>query len=96
MGSNGSVYKGHLDSIGKIVAVKVLNLQRRAASKSFIAKCRALKNIRHRNLLKIQVVCSSIDFKGYDFKALVFDYMANGNLEQWLHPSMDERINPRI
>ncbi|XXG71823.1 hypothetical protein AAC387_Pa07g1060 [Persea americana] len=91
VGSYGSVYKGHLDSIGKIVAVKVLNLQRRGASKSFIAECRALKNIRHRNLLKIQTVCSSIDFKGDDFKALVFDYMANGNLEQWLHPSMDEQ-----
>ncbi|XXG71827.1 hypothetical protein AAC387_Pa07g1063 [Persea americana] len=91
VGSYGSVYKGHLDSIGKIVAVKVLNLQRRGASKSFIAECRALKNIRHRNLLKIQTVCSSINFKGDDFKALVFDYMANGNLEQWLHPSMDEQ-----
>ncbi|KAJ8629234.1 hypothetical protein MRB53_022557 [Persea americana] len=90
-GSYGSVYKGHLDSIGKIVAVKVLNLQRQGAFKSFIAECRALKNIRHRNLLKIQTVCSSINFKGDDFKALVFEYMANGNLEQWLHPSMDEQ-----
>ncbi|XXG71835.1 hypothetical protein AAC387_Pa07g1068 [Persea americana] len=91
VGSYGSVYKGSLDRIGKIVAVKVLNLERRGASNSFIAECRALRNIRHRNLLKIHTVCSSIDSKGNDFKAMVFDYMANGNLEQWLHPSMDEQ-----
>ncbi|KAJ8629195.1 hypothetical protein MRB53_022518 [Persea americana] len=91
VGSYGSVYKGHLDHIMKIVAVKVLNLQRHGASKSLIVKCKALRNIRHRNLLKVLTVCSSIDFKGDDFKALVFDYMGNGNLEQWLHTSMDEQ-----
>ncbi|KAJ8629204.1 hypothetical protein MRB53_022527 [Persea americana] len=91
VGSYGSVYKGYLDHITKSVAVKVLNLQRQGASKSFIVECKALRNIRHRNLLKVLTVCSSIDFKGDDFKALVFDYMANGNLEQWLHPGMDEQ-----
>ncbi|KAJ8629197.1 hypothetical protein MRB53_022520 [Persea americana] len=75
----------------KIVAVKVINLQRQGASTSFIVECKALRSIRHRNLLKVLTVCSSIDFKGDDFKALVFDYMANGNLEQWLYPSMDEQ-----
>ncbi|RWR80221.1 putative LRR receptor-like serine/threonine-protein kinase [Cinnamomum micranthum f. kanehirae] len=95
VGSYGSVYKGSLDRIGKIVAVKVLNLERRGASKSFIAECRALRNIRHRNLLKIHTVCSSIDSKGDDFKALVFDYMANGNLEQWLHASRDEQYQSK-
>ncbi|XXG71821.1 hypothetical protein AAC387_Pa07g1059 [Persea americana] len=93
--SYGSVYKGTLDCIRKIVAVKVLNLQRRGASKSFIAECKALRNVRHRNLLKVLTVCSSIDSKGDDFKALVFNYMANGNLERWLHPSMDEQHQPK-
>ncbi|RWR80222.1 putative LRR receptor-like serine/threonine-protein kinase [Cinnamomum micranthum f. kanehirae] len=95
VGSYGSFYKGSLDRIGKIVAVKVLNLERRGASKSFVAECRALRNIRHRNLLKIHTVCSSIDSKGDDFKALVFDYMANGNLEQWLHVSRDEQYQSK-
>ncbi|XXG71792.1 hypothetical protein AAC387_Pa07g1033 [Persea americana] len=75
----------------KIVALKVLNLQRQGASKSFIVECKALRNIQHQNLLKVLTVCSSIDFKGDDFKALVFDYMANENLEQWLHTSLDEQ-----
>ncbi|KAJ8629209.1 hypothetical protein MRB53_022532 [Persea americana] len=91
VGSYESVYKGYLDHIMKIVAVKVLNLQRQGASKSFIVECKALKNIRHRNLLKVLTVYSSIDFKGDDFKALVFAYMANGNLEQALHKCMDEQ-----
>ncbi|KAJ9160278.1 hypothetical protein P3X46_025692 [Hevea brasiliensis] len=89
-GSFSSVYRGSLDLHGeKIVAVKVLNLQQHGASKSFIAECRALVNVRHRNLVKVLTYCSSIDFKGNDFKALVLDFMANGSLEMWLHPKED-------
>ncbi|KAJ8620537.1 hypothetical protein MRB53_029066 [Persea americana] len=72
IGSYGSVYKASLDRIGKMVAVKVLNLERRGASKSFITECKALRNVRHRNLLKVLTVCSSVDSRGDDFKALVF------------------------
>ncbi|XP_058070342.1 probable LRR receptor-like serine/threonine-protein kinase At3g47570 [Magnolia sinica] len=88
MGSYGSVYKGILDRDETLIAVKVLNLQQRAASRSFLAECEALRNIRHRNLVKIITACSSIDFQGNDFKALVFEYMPNGNLEKWLHPNV--------
>jgi len=85
-GCFGSVYKGILVSHDKDVAIKVLNLKKKGAHKSFIAECNALKNIRHRNLVKILTCCSSTDYKGEEFKALVFDYMKNGSLEQWLHP----------
>ncbi|MQM06256.1 hypothetical protein Taro_039078 [Colocasia esculenta] len=92
-GSFGSVYRGNMDPSdpdAQIVAVKVINLQQRGASKSFIAECEALKNIRHRNLLKILTSCSSVDFSGRDFKALVFEFMPNGSLDQWLHPVRSE------
>ncbi|KAL4629096.1 hypothetical protein ACB092_05G284900 [Castanea dentata] len=79
------VYKGILGEDGSIVAVKVLNLQRRGASSSFISECETLKNIRHRNLVKIITSCSSVDFHGNDFKALVYEFLPNGNLENWLH-----------
>ncbi|KAM7462630.1 hypothetical protein LguiA_030751 [Lonicera macranthoides] len=89
VGSFGSVYKGILDREEKTVAVKVLNLQRQGASKSFIAECKALRNIRHRNLVKIITLSSSIDFQGNDFKALVYEFMPSGSLERWLNSSRD-------
>ncbi|KAK3411787.1 hypothetical protein EUGRSUZ_I00547, partial [Eucalyptus grandis] len=85
VGGFGSVYRGILMDNGTVVAVKVLHLVRRGALNSFIVECEALKNIKHRNLLKILTVCSSSDYQGNDFKALVYEFMDNGSLEQWLH-----------
>ncbi|KAK9725008.1 hypothetical protein RND81_05G115200 [Saponaria officinalis] len=82
-GTFGTVFKGVLD--GTMVAVKVLNLQQQGATKSFIAECKALRNTRHRNLVKIITVCSSTDFQRNDFKALVYEFMPRGNLDRWLH-----------
>ncbi|CAN1347034.1 Probable LRR receptor-like serine/threonine-protein kinase At3g47570 [Linum perenne] len=84
MGSFGTVYKAVLRET--TVAVKVFNLERSGASKSFIAECEALRNIRHRNLMKIVTVCSSVDRHGNDFKAVIYEFFANGSLEDWLHP----------
>ncbi|XP_030958988.1 receptor kinase-like protein Xa21 [Quercus lobata] len=88
-GSFGSVYKGVLDQEERLVAIKVLNLQNKDASKSFMSECKVLRNVRHRNLIKILTCCSSINYNGDDFKALVFEFMANGSLEMWLHPMTD-------
>ncbi|QHO33834.1 Putative LRR receptor-like serine/threonine-protein kinase [Arachis hypogaea] len=79
------------------VAIKVMNIETNEANKSFIAECNALKFMRRRNLAKILTCCSSIDFKGNDFKALVFEYMANGSLEKWLQPcgeSIEDESHP--
>ncbi|KAJ4955384.1 hypothetical protein NE237_012167 [Protea cynaroides] len=87
VGSFGSVYKGVLNYHGEtIVAVKVFNINQRGAFKSFAAECEALRNIRHRNLVKILTSCSSVDFEGNEFIALVYEFMSGGNLESWLHP----------
>ncbi|GKC01094.1 kinase-like domain-containing protein [Tanacetum coccineum] len=89
-GGFSSVYKGILDSDDKIfVAVKVLHLQNRGAHKSFLAECEAWRNIRHRNLLKIITSCSSVDFQRNDFKALVYEYMPNGSVHDWLHSNVN-------
>ncbi|XP_061357694.1 probable LRR receptor-like serine/threonine-protein kinase At3g47570 [Gastrolobium bilobum] len=94
-GSFGSVYKGTIEPEDRVVAIKVLNLQKKGVHKSFIAECNALKNIRHRNLIRILTCCSSTDFKGQEFKALVFEYMSNRSLESWLHPEIEVADQPR-
>lgn len=86
-GKFGSVYKGIVDEVGTTVAIKVLNLLRLGASKSFVAECQALRNIRHRNLVKILTACSGVDYHGNDFKALIYEFMVNGSLEKLLHPT---------
>ncbi|PPD77683.1 hypothetical protein GOBAR_DD25388 [Gossypium barbadense] len=78
-GSFGYVYKGRL-SDGMEVAIKVFNLQTEGAFSSFDIECDAMRNIVHRNIVKVITCCSSVDFK-----ALVLAYMSNGNLEKWLH-----------
>ena len=87
VGSFGSVYKGILDQGKHTVAIKVLNLLRHGASKSFMAECEILRNIKHRNLVKVLTICSSIDYQGHDFKSLVYEFLGNGNLVEWLHPT---------
>ncbi|KAE8723485.1 hypothetical protein F3Y22_tig00012370pilonHSYRG00070 [Hibiscus syriacus] len=78
-GSFGYVYRGRL-SDGMEVAIKVFNLQREGAFRSFDIECEALRNIVHRNLVKVITCCSNVEFK-----ALVLDFMSNGSLEKWLH-----------
>ncbi|XP_042033539.1 receptor kinase-like protein Xa21 [Salvia splendens] len=93
IGRFGSVYKGTInDDDGQTdLAVKVLDLRVRGACKSLVSECNALRGIRHRNLLKIVSVCDSTDFQGNDFKALVYEFMANGNLDNWLHSENEGR-----
>ncbi|KNA13052.1 hypothetical protein SOVF_120310 [Spinacia oleracea] len=95
-GTSGVVYKGILDEGGKTVAIKRFNLESyHGALKSFLAECEVLRSIRHRNLVKVITICSSVDYQGKDFKALVYEYMENGSLEDWLHSSdsIDRNLN---
>ncbi|XP_065629741.1 putative receptor-like protein kinase At3g47110 [Quercus suber] len=94
-GSFGFVYKGLIHSEERSIAVKVLNLQQKGASKSFMVECNALRNIRHKNLVKILTCCSSMDYNGNEFKALVFEFMTNGSLDFWLHQELDNENQSR-
>ncbi|XBI11283.1 hypothetical protein VPH35_138374 [Triticum aestivum] len=89
-GKYGSVYRGRIESEEHEVAIKVFKLNQLGAPKSFIAECEALRNTRHRNLIRVITACSTIDPTGHDFKAIVLEYSVNGDLGSWLHPTVHE------
>lgn len=84
-GSYSSVYRAKLAPTKLQVALKVFDLEVRCADKSFLSECEVLRSIRHRNLLPVLTACSTIDNSGNAFKALIYEYMPNGNLNMWLH-----------
>ncbi|KAJ4792128.1 Leucine-rich receptor-like protein kinase family protein [Rhynchospora pubera] len=93
-GTFGAVYKAIMTFENvTTIAVKVLDLKKHGALRSFISECEALRTVRHRNLIKVLSLCSSIDQHGNDFKALVFEFMPNGNLAAWLHPNTNTYMN---
>ncbi|CAA7036662.1 unnamed protein product [Microthlaspi erraticum] len=91
-GSFGTVFKALLPGEQNVVAVKVLNMEIHGAMKSFVAECESWKDIKHRNLVKLLTACSSIDFQGNEFRALIYEFMPNGSLDMWLHPEEVEEI----
>ncbi|XP_059302235.1 putative receptor-like protein kinase At3g47110 [Lycium ferocissimum] len=96
VGSHGYVYKIIFEMDGKHVAIKVLNFLQHGAIKSFIAECVALRNVRHQNLVKPLTACSGVDYGGNEFKPLVYEFMANRSLEDWLHPDNSRaNVQPR-
>ena len=86
-GRYGTVYRGTLtlDKQATVVAVKVFNVHQSGSYKSFQAECEALRRVKHQCLVKIIICCSSINHQGQDFRALVFEFMANGSLDRWIH-----------
>ncbi|CAI0628228.1 unnamed protein product [Linum tenue] len=77
-GSFGRVYKGVLADDTN-VAIKVFNeLEGEADGND--TECEVLRNLRHRNLIKIISTCYTTGFK-----ALVLEFMPNGSLHKWLY-----------
>ncbi|KAL6842193.1 hypothetical protein ACP4OV_028172 [Aristida adscensionis] len=93
-GAHSSVYKGYIDNLKAVVAVKVFNLDTHGAQHSFVVECQALRSIRHRNLVTVLTACSSIDSKGDEFKAIVYEFMPSGNLDVLLHSQENNEHSP--
>ncbi|KAL6603890.1 hypothetical protein ACP70R_044251 [Stipagrostis hirtigluma subsp. patula] len=89
-GKYGSVYKGRFESAENMVAIKVFKLDQLGATRSFLVECEALRNTRHRNLVRVITACSTYDPAGHEFKALILEYMPNGSLESWLYPELNK------
>ncbi|XP_062001940.1 putative receptor-like protein kinase At3g47110 [Rosa rugosa] len=80
-GTFGTVYKAIVDDGDTIMAVKVLHGDSIQSYKSFKRECQIMSEIKHRNLVRMV---------GYtwntQFKALILEYVGNGNLAEHLYP----------
>ncbi|KAL6571724.1 hypothetical protein OROHE_003367 [Orobanche hederae] len=81
-GGYGIVYLGRLVN-GTIVAVKRLLNHLGQAEKEFRVEVEAIGHVRHKNLVRLLGYC----IEG-THRLLVYEYVNNGNLEQWLHGGM--------
>ncbi|OAY70339.1 putative receptor-like protein kinase, partial [Ananas comosus] len=81
-GGYGVVYRGHLIN-GSPVAVKKLLNNLGQAEKEFRVEVEAIGHVRHKNLVRLLGYC----VEGTQ-RMLVYEYVNNGNLEQWLHGAM--------
>ncbi|KAH7290086.1 hypothetical protein KP509_30G031400 [Ceratopteris richardii] len=86
-GGFGFVYKATL-SDGRIVAVKTLVADGIQGKREFEAEMSTLGHIKHPNLVELLAFC-----KAGDDRALVYEYIANGSLDTWLHERED---GPRL
>ncbi|XP_061363565.1 probable receptor-like serine/threonine-protein kinase At4g34500 [Gastrolobium bilobum] len=78
-GGYGVVYRGVLQD-GSVVAVKNLLNNKGQAEKEFKVEVEAIGKVRHKNLVGLVGYCA----EGAR-RMLVYEYVDNGNLEQWLH-----------
>ncbi|KAK2431611.1 putative serine/threonine-protein kinase pbl23 [Trifolium repens] len=79
-GGFGRVYKGRIKNMdNKVVAVKKLNKNGFQGSREFLAEVMILSFLHHNNLVNLVGYCSE-----GDQRILVYEYMANGSLEDHL------------
>ncbi|KAK2396196.1 Protein kinase superfamily protein [Trifolium repens] len=81
-GGYGVVYRGQLIN-GNPVAVKKLLNNLGQAEKEFRVEVEAIGHVRHKNLVRLLGFC----IEG-THRLLIYEYVNNGNLEQWLHGAM--------
>ncbi|CAL9198114.1 unnamed protein product [Musa hybrid cultivar] len=84
-GGNGRVYKGVLG--GAQVAVKLFSQTNEEEAKQFAAEVSTLGRLKHRNLVGLRGWCRArrtAAAGGGDAMILVYDYMENGSLDQWI------------
>ncbi|GAB2269599.1 hypothetical protein Dimus_004524 [Dionaea muscipula] len=78
-GGYGIVYRGVLED-NTVVAVKNLLNNRGQAEREFKVEVEAIGRVRHKNLVRLLGYCAE-----GAHRMLVYEYVNNGNLEQWLH-----------
>jgi interleukin-1 receptor-associated kinase 1 len=86
-GGMGSVYRGVLRPENVVVAVKRIRDESKKGEEGFLAEATSISQIRHRNLVQLQGWC-------YEDRnlLLVYDFMANGSLDQWLYNNTHKAV----
>uniref|UniRef100_A0A1J3DSR6 non-specific serine/threonine protein kinase n=1 Tax=Noccaea caerulescens TaxID=107243 RepID=A0A1J3DSR6_NOCCA len=84
-GGYGVVYHGTLTNKTPVAVKKLLNNPGQA-DKDFRVEVEAIGHVRHKNLVRLLGYC----VEG-THRMLVYEYMNNGNLEQWLHGDMSHQ-----
>ncbi|CAI5994905.1 unnamed protein product [Closterium sp. NIES-64] len=79
-GGFGRVYKGKLESTGQIVAVKQLDRNGMQGNREFLVEVLMLSLLHHPHLVNLIGYCAD-----GDQRLLVYEFMANGALEDHLH-----------
>ncbi|KAL0412050.1 UNVERIFIED_CONTAM: putative serine/threonine-protein kinase [Sesamum latifolium] len=86
-GGYGIVYYGVLADNTRVAIKNLLN-NRGQAEKEFKVEVEAIGRVRHKNLVRLLGYC----VEGA-YRMLVYEYVDNGNLDQWLHGDVGE-ISP--
>ncbi|TKY46785.1 receptor protein kinase [Spatholobus suberectus] len=84
-GGYGVVYRGRLINGSDVAVKKILN-NLGQAEKEFRVEVEAIGHVRHKNLVRLLGYC----IEGVH-RLLVYEYVNNGNLEQWLHGVMSQQ-----
>uniref|UniRef100_A0A0D3FVZ4 non-specific serine/threonine protein kinase n=2 Tax=Oryza TaxID=4527 RepID=A0A0D3FVZ4_9ORYZ len=78
-GGYGIVYHGVLEDSTQVAVKNLLN-NRGQAEREFKVEVEAIGRVRHKNLVRLLGYCAE-----GNQRMLVYEYVNNGNLEQWLH-----------